>query len=100
MVEKLGIVKFPVIISMDSTFSTYFHVVVIWKGAIIDFEHHQLYPLTVANLHYTCGKGSMFHRIGKGFGILPNKSAKLACGDVSGWGKKELKGTLKFMFGK
>ena len=70
--------------------SFYNHVVVFWRGNIINFETSQLYPLTRVNVGRICGSKNPFHKISQGYVILPSKKRKYSVGDVSDWGEKEI----------
>jgi hypothetical protein len=39
-------IKFPKLISVESEFATYHHVVVVWREMVIDYESKYTYPLT------------------------------------------------------
>jgi hypothetical protein len=39
-------IKFPMLISVESKFATYHHVVVVWRETVIDYESMYTYPLT------------------------------------------------------
>ena len=54
--------KFPVIVSMRTTNSSYNHVICIWNNAIIDYEHRSTYPLTINNLDFLCGSSQHLFR--------------------------------------
>ncbi len=45
-------IKFPMLISAESKFATYHHVVVVWREMVIDYES---YPLTEDTLRQICG---------------------------------------------
>ena len=47
MLEQM---KFPVLIGVSSTLSSYDHVVVIWNGIVIDYKSMYTYPLTEESL--------------------------------------------------
>jgi hypothetical protein len=49
------IMKFPLIISVMGTHACYHHVVVIWRGVIIDYESNYPFPLTNDSLRQICG---------------------------------------------
>jgi hypothetical protein len=65
--------KFPLIISVMGTHACYHHVVVIWRGMIIDYEFNYTFPLTNDSLRQICGVNITFVGICCGYGIfLPN----------------------------
>ncbi len=39
-------IKFPMLISVESKFATYHHVVVVWRQIVIEYESMHTYPLT------------------------------------------------------
>ena len=94
-------IKFPVIVSMKTTNTSYNHVICIWNKAIIDYEHRSTYPLTINNLDFSCGPSSTFLAVNRGYGIFPSKEMRRACREMDGyvdWGESDVKGELKFLF--
>jgi hypothetical protein len=72
-IDILTIMKFHLIISVMGTHACYHHVVVIWRGMIIDYESKYTFPLTNDSLRQICGFNTTFVRISCGYGIfLPN----------------------------
>ncbi len=69
-------IKFPMLISVESKFATYLHVVVIWREMVIDYESMYTYPLTEDTLRQMCGVNTTFQQISCGYGILPSKISK------------------------
>ncbi len=63
--------KFPLIISVMGTHACYRHVVVIWRGMIIDYESRYTFPLTNDSLRQICGVNTTFTGISCGYGIFP-----------------------------
>ena len=47
------------------------HVTCYWQGQIVDYESNRTYPLTLNNLHFTCGETLQFERIASGYSIIP-----------------------------
>jgi hypothetical protein len=47
------------------------HVTCYWQGQIIDYEYKRSYPLTLDNLHFTCGETLQFEGIALGYSIIP-----------------------------
>ncbi len=64
-------IEFPMLISVESKFATYHHVVVVWREMVIDYESMHMYPLTKDTLRQICGVNTTFQRISSGYGILP-----------------------------
>ena len=50
----------PVIATLNGLDMTREHVIAIWQNQIVDYESKYTYPLTVDNLHYSCGVGCQF----------------------------------------
>ncbi len=69
-------IKFPMLISVESKFATYHHVVVVWREMVIDYESMYMYPLTEDTLRQIYGVNTTFQRISCGYGILPSKICK------------------------
>ncbi len=63
---------FPMLISVESKFATYHHVVVVWRQMVIDYESMYRYPLTEDTLRQICGVNTTFQQISCGYGILPS----------------------------
>ncbi len=64
--------KFPMLISVESKFATYHHVVVVWREMVMDYESMYMYPLTEDTLRQICGVNTTFQEISCGYGILPS----------------------------
>ena len=47
------------------------HVIYCWKSHIIDYERRMTFPLTLKNLHKTCGTYCKFEGIKVGYSIIP-----------------------------
>jgi hypothetical protein len=71
VIDILRIVKFPLIISVMGTHSCYHHVIVIWRGMIIDYESKYTFPLTNDSLRQICGINTTFVGISCGYGMFP-----------------------------
>jgi hypothetical protein len=69
LVTNLSKINFPVIVLVVGRFSSYNHVVVVWKKMIIDIEHEYPFELTVDNVDGLAGKNNPFHKFVSGFGI-------------------------------
>jgi hypothetical protein len=63
--------KYPLIISVMGTHACYHHVVVIWRGMIIDYESEYTFPLTNDSFTQICGVNTTFAEISCGYGIFP-----------------------------
>jgi hypothetical protein len=70
-IDILRIMKFPLIISVMGTHACYHHVVIIWRGMIIDHESKYTFPLTNDSLRQICGVNTTFVGISCGCGIFP-----------------------------
>jgi hypothetical protein len=62
--------KFPLIILVKGTHACYHHIVVIWRGMIIDYESKYTFPLTKDSLRQICGVDTTFVGISCGYGIV------------------------------
>jgi hypothetical protein len=63
--------KFPLIISVMGTHACYHHVVVNWRGVIIDYESEHSFALTNDSLSQICGVNTTFAGTSCGYGIFP-----------------------------
>ncbi len=81
-------------------YSSYNHVVVAWKNKIFDFEHEYPYELTEANVDCIAGKNNHYHKLVRGYGILPSKIMKKKNKDYSDWGEGKTRGELQHLFQK
>jgi hypothetical protein len=70
-INNLMIMKFPRIISVMGTHACYHHVVVIWRGMIIDYESKYTFPLTNDSLRQICGVNTTFAGIICSYRIFP-----------------------------
>ncbi len=70
-INILRIMKYPLIISVMGTHACYHHVVVIWRGMIIDYESKYTFPLTNDSLRQICSVNTTFVEISCGYGIFP-----------------------------
>ncbi len=62
-------IKFPMLISVESKFATYHHVVGVWRQMVINYESMYMYPLTEDTLRQICGVNTTFQQISCGYGI-------------------------------
>ncbi len=79
------------LISVESKFATYHHVVVVWRQMVIDYESMYMYPLTEDILRRICSVNTTFQQISCGYGILPSTICKLfeANQYIQDWGIEE-----------
>ncbi len=76
--------KFPLIISVMGTHACFHHVVVIWRGMIIDYESNYTFPLTNDSLRQICGVNTTtFAGISSGYGIFPPKDIRNSMDNIS-----------------
>jgi hypothetical protein len=80
------------LISFESRFATYYHVVVFWREMVIDYESMHTYPLTEDTLSLICGVNTTFQRISCGYGILPSTICETFEGNqyIQDWGIADL----------
>ncbi len=85
-------IKFSMLISVESKFATYHHVVVVWKEMVIDYESMYTYPLTEDTLRQICGVDTIFQQISCTYGILPSTICKAfeANQNIQDWGIADL----------
>ncbi len=62
--------KFLLIISVMVAHACYHHIVVIWRGMIIDYESKYTFPLTNDSLSQICGVNTTFAGVSCGYGIF------------------------------
>jgi hypothetical protein len=63
--------KFPLIILVKGTHACYHHVVVTWRGMVIDYESNYTFPLTNDLLRQISSVNTTFDGINCGYGIFP-----------------------------
>ena len=71
---------------------------VVWEKKIIDIEHEYPFELTVDNVDCLAGKNNPFHKLVRGFGILPSRAMKKMNSDYSDWGEGKMRGELRHLF--
>jgi hypothetical protein len=83
--------KFPVLIGVSSTQTSYDHVVVIWNGIVIDYESMHTYMLTEESLRQVCGTNTTFQKVSSGYGLFPPKNLRMKVTKLkaSDWGITE-----------
>ncbi len=64
--------KFPLVISVKGTHACYHHVVVTWRGMIIDYESKYTFPLTDDSLRQFVGVNTSLDGISCSYGIFPS----------------------------
>ncbi len=89
--------KFPLIILVMGTHACYHHVVVTWRGMIIDYESKYTFLLTNDSLRKICGVNTTFVGISCAYGIFPPNHIQNSIVNVSveDWGinKYNIKGS-------
>jgi hypothetical protein len=65
-IEILRKIKFPLIISVMGAHALYHHVVVVWRGMIIDYESEYTFLLTNDSLRQICGVNTSYAGISCG----------------------------------
>ena len=98
LVTNFSKISFPVIVSVVGKYSSYNHVVVAWKKMIIDIEHEYPFALTEESVDSLAGKNNPFHKMVRGFGILPSRTMKKMNRDYSDWGEGKMTGELRHLF--
>ncbi len=68
---------------MGSSYACYHHVVVIWRGMIIDYESKYTFPLTNDSLRQICGVNTTFAGISCAYGIFPPTHIRKSMGNIS-----------------
>jgi len=87
-IEILTEIKFPLIISVMGTHACYHHVVVVWRGMIIDYESEYTFSLTNHSLRQICGVNTSYAGISCGYGIFPPKNIQnyMENSSIEDWG--------------
>ncbi len=89
--------KFSLIISVMGTHACYHHVVVIWRGMIIEYKSKYTFPLTNDSLRQICGINTTFAGISCSYGIFPPTHIRNSMDNISieDWGinKYNIKGS-------
>jgi len=100
VVEHMNHIDLPVLLCVVGQKSVYSHVVVLWRGKIIDFETPAPYPLTVKSIENICGSKNPFHYVRCGYVVSPSKKMTYAVGDFTDWGVKLLREKHYHLFRK
>ncbi len=98
LVTNLSKVIFPVIVLGVGQYSSYNHIVVVWKKMIIDIEHEYPFALTVDSVDSLAGRNNPFHKLVGGIGILPSRAMKKMNSDYSDWGEEKMTRELRHLF--
>jgi hypothetical protein len=90
-IDILRMRKFPLIILVKGTHACHHHVVVTWRGMIIDYESKYTFPLTNDSLKQVCGVNTTLDGISCGYGIFPPNHIRNSIDNVSveDWGINE-----------
>jgi hypothetical protein len=62
-IDILRMMKFPLVILVKGTHACHHHIVVTWRGMIIDNESKYTFPLTNESLRQICGVNTTFDGI-------------------------------------
>ncbi len=91
MLKMLKDMKFPLLLGISSTQTSYNHVVVIWNGIVIDYESKYTFSVTEELLRRVCGASTTFRKVSTSFGLFPPKNLrkKLNEAQVTDWGITE-----------
>jgi hypothetical protein len=89
-IKILTEIKLPLIISVG-THACYHHVVVVWRGMVIDYESEYTFSLTNNSLRQICGVSTSYVGISCGYGIFPPKYIKnsMENSSIEDWGINE-----------
>jgi hypothetical protein len=90
LVDAIRAIQLPILISVVGKQTYYNHVVIAWRGEIIDFEEKFTYLATIENVNRICGPKNPFHKVSRGCIILPSKNMKHGVSDYGDWGEKEV----------
>ncbi len=79
------------LISVESKFATYHHVVVVWRQMVIDNESMYMYPLTEDTMRQICSVNTPFQQISCTYGILLSTICKNIEANqyIQDWGTEE-----------
>lgn len=98
VVSNLSKIDLPILISIMGRESVYRHVVVVFRGRIIDFETIAPYPLTVSNVECICGPKNPFKKLSRGYVICPSRTMKKSMQDTSDWGENTVRSKFPHLF--
>ncbi len=90
-IEILTEIKFLLIISVMGTHACYHHVVVVWRGMIIDYEFEYTFSFTNDSLRQICSVNTSYSGISCGYGIFPPKNIQnsMEKSSIEDWGINE-----------
>ena len=98
VVSNLTQIDLPILISVMGRESVYTHVVVVFRGRIIDFETKAPYPLSIPNVEYICGPKNPFLKLSRGYVICPSRAMKKSMNDMSDWGENTVRSKYPHLF--
>ncbi len=89
--KMLKEVKFPVLLGISSTQTSYNHVVVIWNGIVIEYESMYTFSVTEELLRQVCGANTTFRKVSTGWRLFPPKNLRKKSNEVlvTDWGITE-----------
>ncbi len=80
------------------THACYHHVVVVWRGMIINYESEYIFSLINDSLRQICGVNTSYAGISCGYGIFPPKNIQnsMENSSIEDWGINEynIKGSI------
>ena len=73
------------------THALYHHVVVVWRGIIIDYESEDTFLLSNDSVRQICSVNTSYARISCGYGIFPPKKIQnsMENSSIEDWGINE-----------
>ncbi len=79
------------LISIVSKHACYYHMVVVWREMVIDYESMYIYLLTEDLLKQICGVNTTFLWISCGYGIFPPRKIHTSVenANIHNWGMQE-----------
>jgi hypothetical protein len=90
-IKILTEIKIPLIISVMGTHACYHHVVVVWRGMVINYESQYTFSLTNNSLRQICGVNTSYAGISCRYGIFPPKYIQnsMENSSIKDWGINE-----------
>jgi hypothetical protein len=87
-IDFLSKIKIPLLIGVRGKHACYHHVVVVWRGMIINYELKCTYPLTNDSLTQFFGVNTTFGEVSCGYGIFPSAYVSKSVDNVhiTDWG--------------
>jgi hypothetical protein len=88
VIDILRMMKFPLVILVKRIHACYHHVVLTWRGMIIDYESKYEFSLTNDSLRQICDVNTTFDGMSCGYGIFPPPYIRDSIDNVSvgNWG--------------